>query len=109
METYFKNLTPEEGTAEKLLQDLNILRADTEELFRATGGKLAEKSKEKFLTAVEKVKATCHDLQDKATATDRSIREYPYSTVGIAFGLGLIFGIMLLSRPSRPPHKLENS
>ena len=109
METFFKNLTPEEGTAEKLLRDLNVLREDTEELFRVTGGKLAEKSKQKFLTAVEKVKATCHDIQDKANATDRNIRQYPYSAVGIAFGLGLIFGVAILGRRSKTPHKPENS
>ncbi|MDB6109939.1 MAG: hypothetical protein JWR69_1689, partial [Pedosphaera sp.] len=33
MEIFFKNLTPEEGTAEKLLKDLRTLREDTEELF----------------------------------------------------------------------------
>jgi ElaB/YqjD/DUF883 family membrane-anchored ribosome-binding protein len=110
METFFKNLTPEEDTAEKLLRDLNMLREDTEELFRATGGKLAEKSKEKFLTAVEKVKAACHDIQDKAHASERNIREYPYSAVSIAFGLGLIFGVMVLGRRSKTHHKpAENS
>jgi len=89
---FSKNLTPEEGTAEKLLRDLNILRADTEELFRVTGGKLTEKIQGKILTAVEKVEGDLHDIKDKATATDRSVGEYPYSAVGIAFGLGLLFG-----------------
>jgi ElaB/YqjD/DUF883 family membrane-anchored ribosome-binding protein len=85
MEIFFKNLTPEEGTAEKLLHDLRTLREDTEELFIATGGKLAEKSKEKFLTAMERVKETCYNIQDKAVAgaktTDHAVHQYPYSAI----------------------------
>ncbi|MDB6016990.1 MAG: protein of unknown function ElaB [Pedosphaera sp.] len=98
MEIYFKNLSPEESTVEKLLEDLRILREDTEELFRASGGKLAEKSREKILTAMERVKVACEDIQGKATAgariTDQAVREYPYSALGIAFGFGIIIGIL---------------
>jgi ElaB/YqjD/DUF883 family membrane-anchored ribosome-binding protein len=107
MEIFFKNLTPEEGTAEKLLHDLHTLRQDTEELFRAAGGKLAEKSKEKFLTAMEKAKTTCHDIRKQAVAgaqtTDQIIHNYPYSAVGIAFGLGILLGVLMLrSQPGQP-------
>lgn len=113
MEIFFKNLTPEEGTAEKLLHDLRALREDTEELFRAAGGKLAEKSKEKFLTAMEKARSTCHDLRNQAVAgaqsTDQIINEYPYSAVGIAFGLGMLLGLMILRRQSRQPYWAEES
>jgi ElaB/YqjD/DUF883 family membrane-anchored ribosome-binding protein len=104
METFFKNMTPEEGTAEKLLQDLRTLRADTEELFKATGGKIAEKSKAKFYTAMDRVKDSCHTIQDKAVAsarrTDRFLHQYPYSGIGVAFGVGLIVGV-LIARPRR--------
>jgi ElaB/YqjD/DUF883 family membrane-anchored ribosome-binding protein len=98
MEIFFKNLTPEEDTAEKLLQDLQTLREDTEELFRASGGKLVEESKEKFLTAFEKMKTTCQDITDKAAtsaqSTGQTIGQYPFSAIGIAFGLGLLFGVI---------------
>jgi ElaB/YqjD/DUF883 family membrane-anchored ribosome-binding protein len=104
MEIFFKNMTPEEDTAEKLLQDLRTLREDTEELFKATGGKIAEKSKAKFYTAMERVKQTCHDIQNKAVAsartTDQFLHQYPYSAIGVAFGVGLIVG-MLATRPKR--------
>jgi ElaB/YqjD/DUF883 family membrane-anchored ribosome-binding protein len=98
METFFKNLTPEEGTADKLLRDLRTLREDTQELVLATGGVLAEKSRARFLTSVERMKRTCRDIQDQAAAgarvADRSLREHPYTAVGIAFGLGLVIGIL---------------
>lgn len=98
METFFKNMSPEEGTAEKLLQDLRTLRADTEELFKATGGKIAEKSKAKFYTALDRVKESCLRIQDKAVAsarrTDQVLHQYPYSAMGVAFGVGLVVGLI---------------
>ncbi len=107
MEIFFKNLTPEEGTAEKLLHDLRALRQDTEELFRAAGGKIAEKSKEKFLTAMEKARLTCYDVRNQAVSgartTDRIIRDYPYPAVGIAFGVGMLLGILVWrQQPGQP-------
>ncbi|EEF62708.1 glycine zipper domain-containing protein [Pedosphaera parvula] len=98
METYFKNLTPEEGTPAKLLQDLRVLREDTEELFRAAGGKMAAKSKEKFIAAVDRLRENCARIQGKAVAgaktTNRAIQDYPYSAVGLALGLGLLVGVL---------------
>lgn len=98
MEIFFKNITPEEGTSEKLLHDLRTLKDDTEELFRATGNKIAEKSKEKFLTAVDKARAACHEVHDQAVsgfdATEEVIHRYPFSAIGVAFGLGLLIGII---------------
>ena len=109
MEIYFKNLTPEEGTPEKLLQDLRVLKDDTEALFRATGDNLAEKSREKFLKALEKLRATCQDLHAKseaeANATDGTDHEYPFSAVGIAFGLGILMGVLMLGHKSKPGTK----
>jgi len=98
MEIFFKNLTPEQGTPDQLLQDLNTLREDTEELFRAMAGTVAERSKSKFLSSVERMKATCHDLRDRTAAhvqdADETLRRYPYSAVGVALGLGIIIGLL---------------
>jgi ElaB/YqjD/DUF883 family membrane-anchored ribosome-binding protein len=30
-----------------------------------------------------------------AKATDRTIREHPYESIGIAFGLGLLVGVLV--------------
>ncbi|MEO8429009.1 MAG: DUF883 domain-containing protein [Verrucomicrobiota bacterium] len=98
MEVYFNNMTAQEGTREKLLQDLMTLVHDAEELIRATGGNLAEKSREELLAALEKVKITCLRIEEKAAATARKadclIRNKPYHAVGIAFGLGLLIGVL---------------
>jgi ElaB/YqjD/DUF883 family membrane-anchored ribosome-binding protein len=98
MEIFFKNLTPEQGTPDQLLQDLNALREDTEELFRATAGTMAERSKSKFLNSVERMKATCNDLRERTSErvqdADETVRQYPYSAIGVALGIGIIIGFL---------------
>jgi len=99
METFFKNMSEEEGTTDKLIQDLNTLIGDAEELVKATGGKLAEKSKEELMAGLEKLKASCQRIENKAAAgthsADRYIRDNPYQSVGIAFGVGLLLGVLI--------------
>ena len=102
MEVFFNNLASDEGVAEKLLRDLSRAEEDAEELFAAEGGNLAAQTKEVFLSRLEKVKAACRDLQSKAMtgakAMDRVAREHPYSVAGVAFGLGLVIGALVLRR-----------
>ena len=99
MEVYFNNMTAQEGTREKLVQDLITLVRDAEDLIQATGGNLAEKSKEELLAALERVKVTCLRIEQKAAASARNadslIRENPYHAVGVAFGLGLLIGVLV--------------
>jgi ElaB/YqjD/DUF883 family membrane-anchored ribosome-binding protein len=98
METYFYNMTAEEGTKEKLLQDLMVLLRDAEELIKATGENVGRKSREELMAALAKAKTTCQRVEKRAAAgaqsADRVIRDYPYSTMGLAFGLGLFIGIL---------------
>jgi ElaB/YqjD/DUF883 family membrane-anchored ribosome-binding protein len=50
-------------------------------------------------TAWERTKAGCATAQEKvvagAKATDRTIRENPYQSIGIAFGIGLFLGYLI--------------
>jgi ElaB/YqjD/DUF883 family membrane-anchored ribosome-binding protein len=54
--------------------------------------------------AVEKAKATCERLEEKtvaaAKAADKAVREHPYQAIGIAFGVGVLIGV-LASRARR--------
>jgi hypothetical protein len=95
MEVYFKNLTPEEGTADRLLCDLNALDQNTQELFLVSEGLIAEKSKEKFIRGLERVKATCRTLQEQSNSSEEvpgDVRPFPFVTMGIVFSLGLLLG-----------------
>ena len=44
-------------------------------------------------------------LEEKAVAgaqaTDKVIREYPYQSIGIAFGIGLLIGVLVNRRNGR--------
>jgi len=99
METYFSNMTAGDGTKEKLVEDLTTLVNDAEELVKATSGQLADKSKTELVAALDRVKASCRAMQGHAIAgarsADRVIREYPYQSVGIAFGIGLLIGVLV--------------
>jgi len=94
-------MTTEEANA-KLVSDLKAVVDDAEELLRATAGQAGEKLKEvrgRLAAALEAAKTTCHGLEEKTTAaaqaTDRCIRDHPYETIGVAFGLGLLVGILV--------------
>ena len=94
-------MTTAEANA-KLMGDLKAVARDAEELLRATAGQAGEKLSEvrsRLATALESAKGTCDGLQDKtaaaARATDRCIRDHPYETIGVAFGLGLLVGVLI--------------
>lgn len=85
----------------KLTQDLKTVARDAEELMKATAGEVSEKAKharERLAAALESAKASCKALQEKAVAgakaTDKVIREHPYPSIGIAFGIGLLIGVL---------------
>ena len=99
METYFSNMTVGDGTKEKLVQDLMTMINDAEELVKATSGQLADKSKAELIAALDRVKAGCRKLGNHAIAgarsADRVIREHPYQSMGVAFGIGLLIGVLV--------------
>lgn len=99
METYFQNMTADEGSKDKLIRDLNILVHDAEALIKVTGKDLSEKSKEQLMAALERFKISCRKVEQEAVstakATDALIRENPYKSIGIAFGVGLLIGVLV--------------
>ena len=99
METYFNNMAAEEGTKEKLFADLKILVHDAESLVRTAGGNLADKSRIELTAALARLKVTAASAQRTAKAgargADRVIRGHPYESIGVAFGIGLIIGVLL--------------
>ncbi len=94
-------MTPHEAN-QRLAGDLKLVMRDAEELLKATAGEAGEKVKEvrsRLATALESAKATCERWQDKtvqaAKATDQVIREHPYESIGVAFGVGLLIGVLV--------------
>ncbi len=58
-----------------------------------------EKARLAGTAAWDATKATMQQLQDKtreySRATDRVIRQKPYAAIGIAFGVGLVVGLLV--------------
>jgi ElaB/YqjD/DUF883 family membrane-anchored ribosome-binding protein len=91
-----------DDSTEKLLQDLREVVEDGEELLRAGASELNDKSsaaRERLASALEGAKETGRKLQQKtvegARVTDRVIRENPYQSIGIAFGVGVLIGVLI--------------
>ena len=91
-----------EQANERLASDLKAVVRDAEELMKATAGQAGEKVSEvrnRLAAALESAKATCQRLEEKtiaaAKATDQTIREHPYESIGIAFGVGLLVGVLV--------------
>jgi ElaB/YqjD/DUF883 family membrane-anchored ribosome-binding protein len=87
---------------EQLADAAKALVRDVEELLKATAGEAGEKLQEvrqRLVKALESVKATSAYIQDKtvetAKAADETIREHPYESIGVAFGVGILIGFLI--------------
>ncbi len=94
-----------DASVSKLVRDFKTVVADAESLLKATAGDLGERAKdarERLSTSLESAKGNFSDWEERAwagaRATDKCIREHPYQTIGAAFGLGLIIGLIVNSR-----------
>jgi len=91
-----------EESTERLLQDLKAVVQDGEELLKAGVEQLSERgmaAKERLSAALEVARETRKKIEQRAVEsvrrTDRTIREHPYQSIGVAFGIGMLLGIIL--------------
>jgi ElaB/YqjD/DUF883 family membrane-anchored ribosome-binding protein len=95
-----------ETSTEKLVNDLKTLIGDAEELLKATTNQAGEKiavarqkieqsliEGKKALTDAEQV--VVNKSKEAAEIADDYIRENPWAAVGIAAGVGLVFGLLM--------------
>lgn len=94
-----------EQSTERLLQDLKAVVRDGEILLQSGVNELSERgaaAREKLAATLEMARETGRKLEERARAgaetTDRAIREHPYESLGIAFGVGLLLGLILIRR-----------
>ena len=93
---------PDEANMEKIMTDLRVLTRDAEALMHATAGQAGEKVgelRQRLTAALDSAKATCVRLEERAIAgakaADKTIREHPYESIGVAFGVGLLIGVLV--------------
>jgi ElaB/YqjD/DUF883 family membrane-anchored ribosome-binding protein len=90
------------ASTETLVGDLKTVARDAEDLLKARAGEVSEKAHEvrvRLTAAVDRAKEACERLEEKAVAgakaTDKVVRDHPYSSIGIAFGVGLLIGVLV--------------
>ena len=99
MEVFFKNLTAEGIETDRLVGDLVALVEDTESFLRNADSALAHESREQLLTKLERVKACSGKIREQAAAgaraTDRVIRDHPYTSLGVMLLAGVVGGFFV--------------
>ena len=95
-------MNPSEINTDRLVSELKTVTKDAEELLKTVSGEEGNGSHDirmRLSSAIESAKATYHRLEEKAVAgakaTDKVIREHPYESLGVAFGLGLLVGVLV--------------
>ena len=89
-------------STQKLLDDLKTVVRDGSELLKQSAGDLSEKgreARERLNIAIESARTTIERIQgkaiEKAKVTDKIIREHPYQSIGVAFGIGILIGVLV--------------
>jgi ElaB/YqjD/DUF883 family membrane-anchored ribosome-binding protein len=87
---------------QKLAENLHSVTEDAENFVRETGTGLSEKAREaraRLAASLASARAGLTRLNEKAVAgakaTDRVIRDNPYQSIGVAFGLGILIGVLV--------------
>lgn len=95
-----------EASKERLVSDMKVLVADTEELLRATASQAGDKAS----AARERIQATLANTKAKmieaeravlektkqaARATDDYVHDNPWQAVGVAAGVGFLLGLLI--------------
>ncbi len=94
---------------ERLVNDLRTLVADAEELLKVTASQAGEKiglARQKIEQSLTEGKKALADAEktlvmkskECAEIADDYVRENPWSAVGIAAAIGLVFGLMIRSK-----------
>ena len=86
-------------------QDLSSLAEDAKALLAATAGLAEDKvvaARQRLSDALERGREAWGGVEEQASegvkAADKAIRKHPYQSIGIAFGVGTLLGILLTRR-----------
>ena len=89
-------------STDRLVSDLKTVAHDAEDLLKASAGEVTEKARDaraRLMAALERAKDACERLEEKAIAgakaTDKVIRDHPYQSIGVAFGIGVLIGVLV--------------
>ncbi len=111
MATHFPSLAMPHArhARERLALDLRTLARDGERLLEATADDLSDQARaarRQLMEAINQVRKTTAEWGERGLAaaqsavrgTDRTVRQYPYQSIGVAFGVGVVIGLFLPRR-----------
>ncbi len=105
MELYYRDLISKEASLEKLVDDLMLVVQGADEFAKAAGANLSTERKHEIASRLQRLQEACQRLRrhavSSALATDKVLRQYPYSFAGFAFASGLLLGGLLARRWGR--------
>jgi len=95
-----------EMTTDKLMEDLRVVVGDAEELLKATAGQAGEKVaavRARAQASVDAAKGRIAAVGDRvgersreaAKMTDEYVHQNPWSSIGVAAGLGVLLGFLI--------------
>jgi ElaB/YqjD/DUF883 family membrane-anchored ribosome-binding protein len=86
----------------QLAENLHSVTQDAENFVRETGSGLSEKARDaraRLAASLAAARAGLSKINEKAIegakATDRVIRANPYQSIGVAFGVGVLLGVLI--------------
>jgi ElaB/YqjD/DUF883 family membrane-anchored ribosome-binding protein len=96
----------ENVTSERLAADVKVVIGDAEELLRqsaAATGEQAVQLRERAMALLRQAREKAQDVQEKALAkgkaaarvTDDYVHENPWRSIGVAFGVGVLIGVLV--------------
>jgi|SRR5579859_1141786 len=91
----------EENDLGTLAQDARVLMAATADVAGEKVGEARRRLSAALDSGKEMFGRVKEKAMDSAKATDEALREHPYQTIGIAFGLGALIGYLTSRRCSR--------
>lgn len=108
MEVYFENMEQAQGAIarQRVLADLKSLVRSSEHLLKATADDVSgsvKDARDRVAAALERSRVVYDHLQEEAVATaraaakqaDKTVRAHPYESMGVAFGVGLLIGVLV--------------
>ncbi len=99
MEVYYKDLISKEASLEKLVDDLMVVVQGADAFASEAAANLDGQPKAEIASRLSRLKESCRRVKKQAVAgavaADRVLRQYPYSSIGFGFALGLLAGVLL--------------
>jgi len=81
------------------MEEAKAAARQTGEHIKTAAGDMAEAGRETMGRLGAAWESTKNNIQEKAStsakATDRVIRDHPYESIGIAFGVGVLIGVLI--------------